>query len=111
VSAQGEREGGDELENVNPVDVLHRSSVEGRNEEKTQPEAAPIKPGDRRTSVWFANSHMLRAQQALGRNRRSDVLRVECIDLARHSPQDFVDKDANSAQRVILGHPLRGGHM
>jgi hypothetical protein len=32
------------------------------------------------------------------------VLRIKRIKLARHLPQDFIDKGANRAERVRLGH-------
>jgi hypothetical protein len=53
----------------------------------------------------------LRPHEALGRNRRPAVLRVERIKLARHLPQDLIDKRANGAERVILGHALLGRHI
>ena len=53
----------------------------------------------------------LRAQEALGRNRRAAVLRVERVEFARHLPQDLVDEGANRPQRVIRRHTLFGGHI
>src|SRR5439155_9547994 len=53
----------------------------------------------------------LRTQEALGRNRRAAVLRIERIELARHLPQDLIDKRANGAEGMILGNALLGGHI
>ena len=53
----------------------------------------------------------LGAQEALGRNRRAAMPRVERVEFTRHLPQDLVDEGANRPQRVIRRHTLFGGHI
>ena len=53
----------------------------------------------------------LRAEQALGGNRRPADAAIQPLELRRHLAQDLVDQLANRSQRMRRRHPLLSGHV